>query len=395
GATRKGHQEKKKAVQGTLDVTIYYTTDGNKPQPFKRLGYENHNTWIYKEPITLPGGKITIKALAVTKDGRESTVVTKAFVVEKVAVDIPDEDERFLTELIRQEKETGSSDLSQRNKKVDTEREFLGNGVALELQDFSIEKRSLPSHPIGPQILKNYLNSTSDKEESCLTTWISPSQFQGFLSLPYCQQQPAACDHWGSSSKIRLCFKCHSVVPVTSPVCVVCEALLTPQLQTQPSAHLKYETFKQQSVVSSPTSSSSNLLRKKEQGTQTTGLFYPSINILDKKASKLLCQKKKHNMTNDHQPLLTISSPGKGYWRKQLDHVCAHLRSYAQNNLEFRTLIGDPQMGKLSYLLGRKDKGRGREKSKNKLPKIGGMAHGGREEEQKRERIGKCFLKMF
>ncbi|KAG7217764.1 hypothetical protein INR49_020917 [Caranx melampygus] len=31
-----------------------------------------------------------------------------------------------------------------------------------------------------------------------------------------------------------------------------------------------------------------------------------------------------------------------GYWRKQVDHVCAHLRSYAQNNTPFRTLLGEP-----------------------------------------------------
>ncbi|GCB61314.1 hypothetical protein scyTo_0012894, partial [Scyliorhinus torazame] len=36
-----------------------------------------------------------------------------------------------------------------------------------------------------------------------------------------------------------------------------------------------------------------------------------------------------------------------GYWRLQLDHICAHLRSYTQNNTEFRALIGEPQMGKV------------------------------------------------
>lgn len=36
-----------------------------------------------------------------------------------------------------------------------------------------------------------------------------------------------------------------------------------------------------------------------------------------------------------------------GYWRKQLDHVCAHLRSYAQNNAPFRTLLGEPRLGRV------------------------------------------------
>ncbi|KAL0595592.1 Double zinc ribbon and ankyrin repeat-containing protein 1 [Plecturocebus cupreus] len=36
-----------------------------------------------------------------------------------------------------------------------------------------------------------------------------------------------------------------------------------------------------------------------------------------------------------------------GYWRRQLDHISAHLRCYAQNNPEFRALIAEPRMGKL------------------------------------------------
>lgn len=38
---------------------------------------------------------------------------------------------------------------------------------------------------------------------------------------------------------------------------------------------------------------------------------------------------------------------GLGYWRKQLDHICAHLRSYTQNNTEFRALIGEPRLGRV------------------------------------------------
>ena len=49
----------------------------------------------------------------------------------------------------------------------------------------------------------------------------------------------------------------------------------------------------------------------------------------------------------DRKPLMTAISPGRGYWRKQMDHVCAHLRAHAQNNAEFRALIGEPRMGKV------------------------------------------------
>ncbi|NXU11314.1 DZAN1 protein, partial [Pardalotus punctatus] len=95
--------------------------------------------------------------------------------------------------------------------------------------------------------------------------------------------------------------------------------------------------------------SRAELTKKEDKGTQTIGLFYPSSKLLEKKALELISQKEKVAKMSDHKPLLTAISPGKGYWRKQLDHVCAHLRSYAQNNIEFRTLIGEPQMGKMNY----------------------------------------------
>uniref|UniRef100_A0A3Q2XW85 Uncharacterized protein n=1 Tax=Hippocampus comes TaxID=109280 RepID=A0A3Q2XW85_HIPCM len=43
----------------------------------------------------------------------------------------------------------------------------------------------------------------------------------------------------------------------------------------------------------------------------------------------------------------TAVSPGRGYWRNQLDHVCAHLRSFAQNDAPFRTLLGEPRLGRV------------------------------------------------
>ncbi|XP_015684309.1 double zinc ribbon and ankyrin repeat-containing protein 1 [Protobothrops mucrosquamatus] len=104
--------------------------------------------------------------------------------------------------------------------------------------------------------------------------------------------------------------------------------------------------IKQQSIISLPISRP-DTEEKKDQGTQTVGLFYPSHKYLEKKESEAFLQKEKQIKTNNHKSLLTAISPGRGYWRKQLDHVCAHLRSYTQNNMEFRTLIGEPQMGKL------------------------------------------------
>ncbi|XP_073930356.1 double zinc ribbon and ankyrin repeat-containing protein 1 isoform X2 [Castor canadensis] len=86
---------------------------------------------------------------------------------------------------------------------------------------------------------------------------------------------------------------------------------------------------------------------RKDVGTQTVGLFYPSGKLLAKKELEMASQKQRQEKMSDHKPLLTAISPGRGYWRKQLDHISAHLRSYAQNNPEFRALIAEPRMGKL------------------------------------------------
>ncbi|NWI70650.1 DZAN1 protein, partial [Todus mexicanus] len=94
--------------------------------------------------------------------------------------------------------------------------------------------------------------------------------------------------------------------------------------------------------------SGAELKEREDKGTQTIGLFYPSRKLLEKKELELISQKEKLEKMSDRKPLRTAISPGKGYWRKQLDHVCAHLRSYAQNNLEFRALIGEPRMGKIN-----------------------------------------------
>ncbi|KFO93728.1 Double zinc ribbon and ankyrin repeat-containing protein 1, partial [Buceros rhinoceros silvestris] len=103
-----------------------------------------------------------------------------------------------------------------------------------------------------------------------------------------------------------------------------------------------------QSLPISLSKSRAELKEREDKGTQTIGLFYPSSKLMELKELELISQKEKLEKMSDRRPLRTVISPGKGYWRKQLDHVCAHLRSYAQNHLEFRTLIGEPRMGKIN-----------------------------------------------
>ncbi|CAF0832258.1 unnamed protein product [Rotaria sp. Silwood1] len=78
---------------------------------------------------------------------------------------------------------------------------------------------------------------------------------------------------------------------------------------------------------------------KKEAATQTYRIYYPSakdIDLIITQNKKLLAEKE----LKEYHPILTSTSPGKGYWRQQLDHICAHLKTYAVNRPDFQSLIG-------------------------------------------------------
>ncbi|XP_057182114.1 double zinc ribbon and ankyrin repeat-containing protein 1 isoform X2 [Triplophysa rosa] len=81
--------------------------------------------------------------------------------------------------------------------------------------------------------------------------------------------------------------------------------------------------------------------------TQTLGLFFPSSTEMKKRSQQREAELSRQEHMSDRKPLLTAISPGRGFWRKQLDHICAHLRSYTQNNTEFRALIGEPRLGRM------------------------------------------------
>ncbi|KAJ3614156.1 hypothetical protein NHX12_017732 [Muraenolepis orangiensis] len=88
-----------------------------------------------------------------------------------------------------------------------------------------------------------------------------------------------------------------------------------------------------------------------DRQTQTVGLFYPS-------ATELLRSHQQRTLVEQagtRRPPLTAVSPGRGFWRKQVDHTCAHLRSYAQNNPHFRALLGEPRMGRMVSAVIRED----------------------------------------
>ncbi|XP_047602380.1 double zinc ribbon and ankyrin repeat-containing protein 1 isoform X3 [Lutra lutra] len=459
----------------TPDVNIYYTLDGSKPEFLKRIGYGENNTYKYTKPITLPDGKIQVKAVAVSKDCRQSGIVTKVFQVGCEPVNTVSSENHVgnvLKDSFKQELKNGfvESKLWKKYKNAENKQDWnlnLRKSADLEGGErtdsktwkdlrFSESPLEIPPHheelgsrpPTRQSQFPSFAYITGQK--SLTSTEIMRIQREtDFLKCAHClaprPSDPFArfCQECGSlvppifgcrlpppeGAQMGLCAECGNMVPMNTPICVVCEASLTLQPQPQASlhlkekvvcrtcgtgnpAHLKYCVTCEGALPSSqepgisvcysvcPKCGASNhpsaqfcgscgiyvtsLARlsldnslalatgglspfpqprsawqslnvplprpdagtRKDVGTQTTGLFYPSGTLLAKKEQEMASQKQRQKMS-DHKPLLTAISPGRGYWRKQLDHISAHLRSYAQNNPEFRALIAEPRMGKL------------------------------------------------
>ncbi|XP_070935822.1 double zinc ribbon and ankyrin repeat-containing protein 1 isoform X3 [Macaca nemestrina] len=487
----------------TPDVNIYYTLDGSKPEFLKRTGYVENNTFKYTKPITLPDGKIPVKAIAVSKDCRQSGIVTKVFQVgyEPPNVVSPEDNvENVLKDSSRQEFKNGlvGSKLKKKYQNSENQRSWNVNLRKFPDLRFSESPLEIPAHSGGSGSRPPTRQSQSPgfahiSGLKCLTsTEIMRIQREtDFLKCAHClaprPSDPFArfCQECGSpvppifgcrlpppeGAQMGLCAECRSLVPMNTPICVVCEAPLALQLQPQASLHLKEKVIcracgtgnpahlrycvtcegalpsSQESICSGdkasppptqkggtiscsrcgrwnlweasfcgwcgamlgipagcsvcPKCGASNHLSarfcgscgicvkslvklsldrslalaaqeprpfsepqcawqslniplprsdagtKRDIGTQTVGLFYPSSKLLAKKELEIASQKQRQEKMSDHKPLLTAISPGRGYWRRQLDHISAHLRCYAQNNPEFRALIAEPRMGKL------------------------------------------------
>ncbi|XP_038607342.1 double zinc ribbon and ankyrin repeat-containing protein 1 isoform X2 [Tachyglossus aculeatus] len=500
----------------TPDVSIYYTLDGSKPELLKRAGYGENNTFKYSGPITLPDGKILIKAMAVTRTCKESGIVTKTFLVDykspSVVSSDEDNDENFLKDLSKQELRDGHPGPKQRRADIDVGSKPDYNVTFPKFQDGRVDQKS------DLKILKDLYFSkdpmeVSDFQEDLVSAssthqvqFTSPTDMTSRKSLirtqaarvpreadflkcsrclaprpsdpfaRFCQEcgspvPPALSQHLLplEEAQMGLCGECRTRVPMNTLNCIVCETPLTAQLQSPAGTHLKRTIIcltcgtgnpihlkycvtceshlpeTQAPIIreeTTPPSSSwrgktiscskcgrrnrcdahfcdwcgtkpslpacyftctkcgacnpirarfcgccgvyteplersdsekcmflspgdasafselqsawqplivslSDIQDRKDKSTQTIGLFYPSSKELEKKELELVSQKENQEKMSDHKPLRTAISPGKGYWRKQLDHISAHLRSYAQNNPEFRVVIGEPRMGKL------------------------------------------------
>uniref|UniRef100_A0A8D1F130 Double zinc ribbon and ankyrin repeat domains 1 n=1 Tax=Sus scrofa TaxID=9823 RepID=A0A8D1F130_PIG len=334
----------------TPDVNIYYTLDGSKPEFLKKIGYGENNTFKYTKPITLPDGKIQVKAIAVSKDCRQSAVVTKVFQVDFVPPDAASSEdtvENALKDSSKQDLKNGFVEPKVRKKYKNAENKLGWNVNLGKFPDMG--ERNDPKTLKDLRFSESPRETPAFREESASRPATQQTQFPGFAHITGQKSLTSTeimriqretdflkCAHClvrrPSDPFARYCLECGSSVPP------IFGCRLPPPEGAQPRSAW------QSLSVTLPRADAGT---KKDTGTQTTGLFYPSGTLLAKKELEVASQKQRQEKMSDHKPLLTAVSPGRGYWRKQVDHIAAHLRSYAQNNPEFRALIAEPRMGKL------------------------------------------------
>uniref|UniRef100_A0A8D0T2V2 DZANK-type domain-containing protein n=1 Tax=Sus scrofa TaxID=9823 RepID=A0A8D0T2V2_PIG len=449
----------------TPDVNIYYTLDGSKPEFLKKIGYGENNTFKYTKPITLPDGKIQVKAIAVSKDCRQSAVVTKVFQVDFVPPDAASSEdtvENALKDSSKQDLKNGFVEPKVRKKYKNAENKLGWNVNLGKFPDMG--ERNDPKTLKDLRFSESPRETPAFREESASRPATQQTQFPGFahitgqksltsteimriqretdfLKCAHClvrrPSDPFAryCLECGSSvppifgcrlpppegAQMGLCVECENLVPMNAPICVVCEAPLAPQLQPQASLRLKDKVICRTCGTGNPAhlrycvTCDGPLPSSQEPGTPTCysvcskcgasnhpsaqfcgscGIYVKSLarpsmeNSLAPAAGEpglfaevrpppkeeLVAGKSRGSVGNNHHRVWQrevgflriyvlhastfLSTPQRshpcsgfslslGYWRKQVDHIAAHLRSYAQNNPEFRALIAEPRMGKL------------------------------------------------
>ncbi|XP_078492254.1 double zinc ribbon and ankyrin repeat-containing protein 1 [Ciona intestinalis] len=160
------------------------------------------------------------------------------------------------------------------------------------------------------------------------------------------------------------CSLCKSNNRPYSKFCAQCGSSFTPPNRMDPrnddlgdqAVNFPFKTLPMWSSVPVPSlprsPQSTRMLRApkppiREVQTQTVGLFYPGGKKVNQEQEMMKEVRMQELKMRDKQPALTAVSPGRGFWRKQLDHICGHIRSYTNNNVEFRSVIGEPRLGKI------------------------------------------------
>lgn len=170
----------------TPDVNIYYTLDGSKPEFLKRIGYGENNTFKYTKPITLPDGKIQVKAIAVANDCRQSGIVTKVFQVDcepPNTVSLEDSVENVLKDSSKQELKNGFVGSKLRKKYKNAENKLGWNVNLRKFPDLNGGEKTDPKAWKDLRFSESPLETPAYREESGSSPHFHHSQFPSFAHI--------------------------------------------------------------------------------------------------------------------------------------------------------------------------------------------------------------------
>ncbi|KAK4472756.1 hypothetical protein MN116_003979 [Schistosoma mekongi] len=149
------------------------------------------------------------------------------------------------------------------------------------------------------------------------------------------------------------CTKCDLPNPKEANYCSFCGLNLMPPPRCSSWFQMSNASSQNEFEINGNQSEKSILQNRYMQpvianaSTQTYGLFYPSSANLRRQDQLTHNRLSADIQVRERTPTLTAISPGRGFWRKQLDHIFAHLKLFTNNNSEFRASIGQPRFGKL------------------------------------------------
>lgn len=318
---------------------IFFTVDETPPKikvtdgrhstqsgpPF-RLKPGNSSTIKYEKPFLVNNGKRVIRAVAVSFiDGRESHINSKVYNVEYVEPDTTDDD-------LEEDQLTLDNRERRRNKKL------LFRDASLNSREDSGHSDHADTGYVHPEDEVPVQIQQAMPPVQQTQTYGNYPNFANTNQMLYQNQNPAI-----YANPNNLDFGGMSLVP--QPVQSINFQMSGQMHPVNPTGPM------QSSTIYNDTFNEPTKKIIKNKGTQTAGLFYPGSKRMQQEEQKRLEDElnKMKNRSVDHLRFLNETSPGAGYWRKQIDHVNGHIRQYGAENLEFRSLIADQKFGKILH----------------------------------------------
>ncbi|XP_077381872.1 double zinc ribbon and ankyrin repeat-containing protein 1 isoform X2 [Festucalex cinctus] len=323
----------------TAEAGLFFTLDGSKPGSGGRR---------YSSPFLLPSGRVCVRAVAATSDGRQSATVTKVFVVREAG---PSQQQASPGERLHRDDDTTTSRWPQGSKVTGSQRPLPGPRVA-------------PPAGVSELATCVWCDAQLPVDAGVCSRGHAPI-LQQLRPRPQAQVLCACCGR-GNPADLSTCLTCDTDLHAedsSHESNVSCSACRRPN-----RAHARYCDWcgakRERAACEDPRAASCldatpTSCHDISASTSQVAKGFPDDALAGPPASAAAERhaQSRQRSADGGRPPLTAVSPGRGYWRQQLDHVCAHLRSFTHNDAPFRTLLGEPRLGRMTSAVLEEDAG--------------------------------------